>query len=280
MGNGIIVIGIGGGLFGLGIVGLIIAKRAASRVRVMGATKTSKIAELVPAYEALRAELGGDSSEMAQTVELKGTVECDAPLTGELSAQSAAIVHTRLTRQVEVLRRTQDKQGRTQERWVKQTEELHSNRDESPFFLNDGTGRMRIRPAGAELDLKQVVNRFEQPGAVEQSTSTLSLGSFSFQFSSNVDSGKRVLGYRFQESILAIGAKLYVLGELSDTGEGLAVRDPGRDDRPFIVSTQDEEALTKSNKSSASKGKWLGLSGVVVGVILSAVGVVMTIIGS
>jgi hypothetical protein len=279
MNDGMVVILIGGALAIIGVISLFMAMLAARRVRVMTATKTSKIADLVPAYEAIRAELGGEASEMRQTVELKGHVECDTPLTGELSKKAAAIVHTRVTRDVEVLVRTRDKQGRTQERWDRRSEQVHSTNAEAPFYLNDGTGRMRIRPAGAKLDLVEVVNRFEQPGAVEQNSSTLSLGSFSFQFSSTMGSGKRTIGYRFQESILPLGAALYVLGELSDTGEGLAVRDSDRDERPFIVSTEDEEALVRSGRSSVTWGKRIGVGGLGLGIIVGAVGVIMAIFG-
>ena len=141
MNDGMVVILIGGALAIIGVISLFMAMLAARRVRVMTATKTSKIADLVPAYEAIRAELGGEASEMRQTVELKGHVECDTPLTGELSKKAAAIVHTRVTRDVEVLVRTRDKQGRTQERWDRRSEQVHSTNTEAPFYLNDGTRR-------------------------------------------------------------------------------------------------------------------------------------------
>jgi hypothetical protein len=70
-----------------------------------------------------------------------------------------------------------------------------------------------------------------------------------------------------------------VLGELSDTGEGLAVRDSDRDERPFIVSTEDEEALVRSGRSSVTWGKRIGVGGLGLGIILGAVGVIMAIFG-
>lgn len=279
MNEAIIVIGIGGVLFVIGIIGLVTAKLAARKVRVMTATKTSRISDLLPEFEAVRAELGGETSEMRRTVELKGTIACDAPIVGELSQQQAAMVKTEVSREVEVLRRTTDDQGRTHERWVQQTEQIHSTRLEAPFDLDDGSGRVRIRPDGASLELTKVVDRFEQPGAVEQSRASVTFGSFSLQLSGVLGAQKRVIGYRFEESILPLGAELYVLGELSDTGDGLAVRDSDRSDRPFIVSTKGEEALVRSGKSTTVWGKRIGIGGLAIGTIVAAVGVVMAILG-
>ncbi len=278
MNQGIVVIGIGLLLIVVGIVAGVVGRLAARKVRVMTATKTSRLGDLLPSFEAVREELGGSSSEMHQTVELKGHVACDAPVVGELSKQTAAVVHTRVSREVEVLQRTRDKNGRTQERWVRSTEHVHSNEVEAPFFLDDGTGRVRIRPAGANLDLTEVVDRFEQPTTVEQSSGSISLGSFSFSFSTTLGSGKRTIGYRFQESILPLNAELYVLGELSDTGDGLAVRDSDRDDRPFIVSTKGEESLVRSGKSTAKWGKIGGLAAFGIGLVVTAVGAILLVL--
>ncbi len=277
MESALIVIGIGLALIVGGIVGLVMAFLAARKVRVITATRTSRLSDLIPQFEAVRAELGGDASEMHQTAELKGVVECDAPVTGELSQKPAAMVHTRVSRKVEVLRQSTDKHGNTRQRWVQQTEHVHSNEVEAPFYLNDGSGRIRVRPAGASLDLTEVVDRFEQAGAVEQSSGRIALGSFSFSFSTPLGSSKRTLGYRFEESILPLGAELYVLGDISDTGDGLAVRDPDRDGRPYIVSTKGEEALVRSGRSTAKWGKIGGGAAICIGIATGAVGLIMLI---
>jgi len=279
MSNGLAVIIVGAVLIAIGIAGLFVAMFAARRVRVMTATSTSRIGDLLPEYEALRGELGGGPSELRKTVELKGRVACDSPVTGELSGEAAAMVHTQVSRDVEVRKRTTDKNGRTTERWVRQTERIHSDERQARFDIDDGTGRVRVRPDGASIDLTEVVDRFEQPNTVEQTTGSLRLGGFSFNFSTSLGSSKRIIGYRFQESILPVGADLYVLGELSDTGDGLAVRDADDPDRPFIVSTKDEESLVRSGKSTIKWGKIGGGACVVLGLVACLIGAVMLILG-
>jgi len=279
MSPGLIVLIVGIVLMLIGVIALVMARMAVGRVRTMTATQTTQLSDLLPGFESLREELGGGPSEMGKTVELKGIVECDDPLTAELSQKTAAIVQTSISRDVEVRRLHRDSHGHTSHRWVRETEHIHSDRSESPFFLNDGTGRVRIRPDGSSLDLAEVVDRFELANNVEQSSGTLSLGSFSFSFSTTLGSDKRIIGYRFQESILPVGTELYVLGELSDTGDGLAVRDPAESGQTFIVSTKSEETLVRSGQSTAKWGKIGGISALAIGTIGTVVGIILLIVG-
>ena len=67
-----------------------------------------------------------------------------------------------------------------------------------PFYVEDATGRMRVRPDGAEVDAEKVVDRFEDAEA----------GFFSSK-----------LGDRYVEEILAVDAPVYVLGVVGAGGE-------------------------------------------------------------
>jgi hypothetical protein len=242
---------------------LYLARRAAARAHHMRATETSRVGDLLETVRQVRAELGGGPSELREYVELKGTVQCPQPLTAELSGQPAAVVQTRITRDLEVERHDRDQNGHTVVRRERRSETVHQQRLEAPFLIDDGSGTVEVRPAGAELTLQAVVDRFEAPAAVEQGGG-LRWGGRAFGLQAGVSLGlqpaSRVIGYRFHEAILPVGARVYLLGELSDTGDGLSLHKPAGGDRPFVVSVKAEEELVASAQSSE---KWMKIGGIV-----------------
>ncbi len=272
---GLVVIVIGGVL-------LYMAKRAADRVHHMKATDTSRVGDLVAMIEEVRGELGGGPSELRQYVELKGTVQCDSPLTAELSDRAAVIVETNVTRDVEELREEKDSEGNVSSRWHKRSETVNSNRLETPFWLDDGSGKLEVRPDGANATLQEVVNRFEAPNAVDAAgAGTLYFGRMRLSYGhlSRTSQQFRVIGYRFRESILPVGARLYALGEISDTGDGLALRKPTQQDKPFLLSTKSEEELVTAAAKQAKWSKIGGLGAIGLGIVLVLVGAVQMLLG-
>ena len=269
---GSIVIAIGGAL-------LFLSKRASERVYQMKNTETSRIGDLLQLITDVRGEMGGGPSELREYVELKGVVGSEQPLEAEMSGQAAAIVESRVTRDVEELREHRDNEGNVTTRWEKRTESIHSNRLERPFWIDDGSGRMEVRPGGADVTLQTVVDRFEQASAVDSGQGTLSFGRFSFNYGSMLGPSQRfrVIGYRFVESILPIGVRLYALGEVADTGDGLSLHKPASGDQPYLLSTRSEEEMVSAG---ASRAKWMKIGGfgaIVLGLVFAAVGLMQMI---
>lgn len=270
---GLIVTAIGGVL-------IFLSKRASERVYQMKNTETSAIGDLLSLIKSVRSEMGGGPSELREYVEIKGVVGSDAPLEAEMSGQAAAIVHSQVTRDVEELREHRDNEGRVTSRWERRTESVHSNRLEGPFWIDDGSGRLEVRPGGAELTLQTVVDRFEQASAVDSGQGHLSFGRFSFSAGSMLGPSRRfrVIGYRFVESILPIGSRVYALGEVADSGDGLSLHKPAGGEQPFLLSTRSEEELISSG---ASQAKWMkigGFAAIGLGLVLSVVGAVQRFI--
>jgi hypothetical protein len=269
---GLIVVALGGLL-------LYLAKGASERVYQMKTTETSRVGDLLQLIADVRAEMGGGASELREYVEIKGVVGSDGPMEAEMSGQAAVIVQSEVTRDVEELREHRDSEGNVTTRWEKRTESVHSNRLESPFWLDDGSGRVEVRPGGADVTLQKVVDRFEQPSAVESGGGQFSFGRFSFSSRMLGPSQNfRVIGYRFVESILPLGARLYALGELSDTGEGVALHKPSVD-KPYLLSTRSEEEIVQSGMSQAKWMKIGGIAALALGGIALVVGAVKMIIG-
>lgn len=266
---GLIVTAVGGVL-------IFLSKRASERVFQMKTTETTRVGDLLSLINEVRAEMGGGPSELREYVEIKGVVGSDAPMEAEMSGQAAAIVHSQVTRDVEELREHRDSDGNVTTRWEKRTESVHSNSLEQPFWVDDGSGRLEVRPGGAELTLQKVVDRFEQPSAVDSGQGRLALGRFSFSYGSMLGPSQRfrVIGYRFVESILPIGAPLYALGEVADGGDGLSLHKPAGGDKPFLLSTRSEEEMVSSG---AKRAKWMkigGFAAIALGLVLIAVGAV------
>ena len=264
---GLILAAVGGAL-------LFFSNKAADRVLQMKATETSTVNAVRGLINEIRGELGGGASEWRDVVELKGVVGCERPIQAEMSGQPAAVVRSSVVREVEELREEEDSEGNIRSRWVSRNETVNNTSLETPFWIDDGTGRMDVRPSGASFTLQKVVDRFEPPAQVERGAS-ISFGRFSFQAPVMRHHGSlRVKGYRFTEEILPVGAKIYALGEVSDTNDGVALHKPQDKSKAFMLSTKSEEEMVGAAESQAKWMKLGGFAAVGVGVVLTLVGAV------
>jgi hypothetical protein len=220
------------------------------------------------------------STGFKEYVELKGTCACDEPIRGELSDTEAAIVETKVERVVERREERRDAQGNVRTEWRKSNETVSSNRRESTFYIEDETGRLKVKPKPKAIELVKVVDRFEAANTIEQmhgNNLTLSLGGFRLSIAGERGgSQSRTLGYKFVERILPVGKRLYAIGELADTeDEGLVLRAPTDDDakKPFLISFKTEEELVQGSKKSSSILKYVGIGVAALGVVLAVVGI-------
>ena len=202
-----------------------------------------------------------------ELVEIKGTVRCDQPLTGEYSQKPCVWYTSSMSREYE--ERSKDAQGNWQT--SRGSETVSSNTQATPFFVEDSSGRVRVDPDGADFDAETIVDRFDT-----QSADTGPLGGVSIDIGGiNIGgsgNGRRTLGYRYKEQAIPVDIPIYVLGARSESGD--VVKPPPGSGGRFIVSHRSEESL------SASWGKtahWLAYSAIalfVIGAILLVAGVV------
>jgi hypothetical protein len=273
----VIIAGIIFVLLGLGLV--FWSRKKKQGAAVMATTETSRVGDLAALVQSVRAEMpGGGSSGYAEVVELKGTVGCDQPVTGELSGQVAAICDSRVVRVVESRHEVRDSNGSTRTEWRKTEEVVSQNRREAIFYLDDGTGRVRVLPGGAKLDLEKVVDRFEPPGGAEQGLGdklTVGYGAFRVAvggLAMAMGGHRRTVGYRFEERILPVGKPLYALGEVADLDDGLVLRKPEKKGGSYLLSLKSEAELVASASKAA---RWMAVGGVALGVL----GGVLAVIG-
>ncbi len=267
-----------------------LSKRSETKVHHVKATETSKIGDI----EKLVAEVAADMPDGVATgykdyIEVKGKVVCNEPIQGELSDQLGAIVETEVVRVAERREEIRDAQGNIRTEWKKHEETLSTNRREAIFWVDDGTGRLRVKPGKKGVELVKVVERFQPANAMDGGGSmsgfgggaghgqiTLSMGRFQMSLGSGRwdPSSSRTLGYRFVERILPINKPVYAIGEVAATeDEGLLLRPPTDDDKkkPFMVSPKTEEEIVQAAEKSAKILR-------IVAICLAAGGVVLAVV--
>jgi hypothetical protein len=192
-------------------------------------------------------------------VELKGTLRCDSPLVSEMAEQDCAYYSSRVVREYTEEDRHDDEVGSN-----RRSETLSHNERFAPFAVEDATGKVPVNAESAEVDAKQVVDRFERDAGgagISFKGVTLRLGG-----------GERTIGYRYTESILPVDAPVYVLGAVREDGT-VGPPPPGDKDSRFLVSYRSEEELGESLGSDA---RWLTFTAIglfVFGAVFAAVGV-------
>ena len=149
-------------------------------------------------------------------------------------------------------------------RRVERQREISSHTSETPFLVDDGSGRVSIDPRGATIDGEEkVVSRMERDPGRAQSSGILGLAQSVFEF------GDRTIGIEHEEWIIRTGGRLYVLGEVTDRRGLLQLAKP--DEGPMIISTRSEEEF------AASSRKWVKWS-LIAAAVLAPAGVVLTVL--
>jgi E3 Ubiquitin ligase len=151
---------------------------------------------------------------------------------------------------------------------------MSENTQMTPFWVRDQTGQILVNPAGAEIEGVQVIDQF-QPQGPEMQEGTISLGSFTFHYSTpNMAGDRQTLGYRFHELILPLERNVYVLGVASDSSGELTIQKPRARGQRFIISLKSEGELLASGQSTM---KWLQI-GAIVCVVLGLILLIATLV--
>src|SRR5215212_1076134 len=190
-------------------------------------------------------------------VEVKGTLRCDEPLTSEMAEKTCAYYSSTVTR--EYLRPDYDDDDNDVGS-DRRSEVMAQNEQFAPFVVEDDSGSVAVNAEGAEVDARQVVNRFDRNMGNE---GPFSLGGVTI----NLSGGERTIGYRYTESILPVDEAVYVLGTVQESGE-IGAPQSGEEGHRFVVSHRSEEALGQSLGQTVL---WLGVGGIaalVLGVVL------------
>lgn len=198
-------------------------------------------------------------------VEVKGTLRCESPLTSEMAGERCAYYASCVIREYMERDRHDDDTGSD-----RRSEVIAHNEQFAPFSVEDGSGTVAVNAEGAEMDTRQVVDRFERNTGSEGPS--ISFGGATL----NLGGGERTLGYRYTESILPVDAPVYVLGTVQHDGR-IGAPESGSKEHRFVISYRSEEALGQSLGKTVL---WLGVGGIgaiVLGVVLLVIGIIVLV---
>ena len=199
-------------------------------------------------------------------VEVKGRLRCEEPLTSEMAEKTCAYYSSTVTR--EYLERAHDDDDNVGSN--RRSEVVAQNEQFAPFEVEDESGSVAVNAEGAEVDARQVVNRFDRNTGNEGPS--ISLGGATI----NLGGGERTIGYRYTESIFLVDESVYVLGAVQEDG-GIGAPLSDEEGHRFVVSHRSEEALGQSLGKTAL---WLGAGGagaLVLGAVLLVIGIVVLV---
>ena len=243
------------------------ARGQANKLAEMNAADTYNSRMIEELHHKVVETLGGEA--LAETCEIEGVIECEAPLTAPLSGTPCVAYTLNVVREYEEDVTTTDSQGKTTTSVQRSSETVESNDNKVDFWVRDDTGRTLVRPEQADLDLVQTKETF-QPFV--PSVKTLDLGFLSIPVPVVQSGRRRTLGYRSTEQILETGIRVYVLGCASDHNGKPAISYNPRKSQKFMVSRRSERDLANS-AASWSKNLYFAAAGTgVLGLLLTVLG--------
>jgi len=258
----------------IGVACIFMKKSSQKRIMALSLTDTYTAAKLIELQKTISSEMGSSGS-FRQLAEVRGKIECPSPLSAEISKEKCAYYISDVDIEYEETYYEEDHQSKRQVLKTRRASENITRVERATnFYVKDETGKIKINPEGADIDLITSIERFEPAGNVNYSSGAVSFGGFSFSVNSNyMREGRKVLGYKFSEQIFPLNRDVFVIGEVSDSMGELTISKPAADNESvFVISNKSEEQLAKEAKSSAQTLD-------IVSKICFAVGAIMAIAG-
>jgi hypothetical protein len=177
---------------------------------------------------------------------VKGTVSCDIPLHSELSKTPCVYYSMSVTRETRETYDSTDAQGKIETKTRTVREVVASNQRSVNFYLNDGTGQIRVEPKAAEFIGEQVLSRYEAE-ASSAPVANLQWGDFQLTLPQTQN---QVLGYALEETVIPLNSELYVIGSVSEQAGELLL---SKGKEQFIISVKSDSELLQQRQNNA---KW------------------------
>ncbi len=234
---------------------------------------TSTIAEIAERAGAVTEVLG--SGHSSDYTEIKGEREAIKTLVSPLGKRDCLWFTASIEREWEQEERYRDDEGKQRTRIVSGSDTLMHEQDYVPFYVNDGSGRLKVDPERANIDLISSVSRFEQEHRVRLSAGRLSLGELSLSIHFQpLARQRRIKGYRFSEQIFEPSGAVYLLGTVVDRNGELTLVHPAEKEQRYIISHKSEEQLVEELDNSSKLLWWASIASAVVGLLLSLAGLI------
>ncbi|MDD2453799.1 MAG: E3 ubiquitin ligase family protein [Synergistaceae bacterium] len=223
--------------------------------------KPVSLPEIVANMENLEKEgLAEGYRDMVQT---NGKAVTEEEVTAPYSNKVCAYFEATVTREYEEEEVTKDKDGNTQRRRVRRSEEVGSQKSDAPLYLKDGDVKVALDLDGANLQLKDGIDRFEP----YKDDNTYEF--FGLRFTNHA--GARTIGFRYKEQIIPLNHPLYVVGELRSSADELHIGKPSEKGKPFIISVKSKDEVTVGEENKAKMFLYGGIALVVAGIAIAII---------
>lgn len=149
-----------------------------------------------------------------------------------------------------------------------------------PFYVNDGSGTLRVDPKDSDIDLVESLSYFEPASSGAHRRGRLNIGSFSLDIDTDSSWGRqRLVGYHFNERIFKSEGQAYLLGTVVDRKGELTLVHPAEKEQRYIISHKSEEQIVTELDSQTKWYFWIAVVAGVLGVALNLVGLVTGMTG-
>ena len=259
-------------LLSIAVICYFIARSQAKKLDAMNSADTFTSRMLADLHEKVVSSLGREA--LAETCDIEGIIECDAPLKAPLSGTPCVAYTMTVQREYEEKVTDTDSEGRKTTRMQRGSETMETNENKVDFWIRDDTGRVLVHPEQAELDLVQTKEQY-QAAAASPKGKEVDFGPFSFNIPSGSGTGRQTLGYRATEQVLETGIRVYVLGCASDYNGQPAITVHPKNQGRFMVSRRTERDLANS-AAATSRNLYFAAAGTgVLGALLVVLSFVM-----
>ncbi len=218
----------------LAFSGLLFRRRQRLKQRLLAikGTEVGSLGELRQLVGQVAEELGPGAYR--ERVALVGTIRCDAPLEAPLSQQACVYCQTIVREKYRDVTTTTDSQGNRSRRSQRRTKVISRDVIQTPFYLDDPSGQVRIDPDCFDIEGVTVVKRFEPASGNRRRTH------------------HSTLGYHYREDILPLGTPVYVMGEITDEGPELSIVAPPAAPKG-VITHQSRQALVGKLETSVQR---------------------------
>lgn len=176
------------------------------------------------------------------TARVRGKVVCDEPLKSEISETQCVFYETEVLRRYTKKVRGKNSAGHTSTKTDHRRERVAHNVRQKDFYLDDGTGKIKVSLEGAKIDKDQVVEEYKPVDTVD--AAEIAFGGF--RLALGAISGETTRGYEYREWVIPVDKEIMVLGGIRK-GEGelcLTVPDDSR--YKYIISFLDEHSFKQA----------------------------------
>lgn len=231
----------------LGFILYRIRRRSEYKLTSYTIARETSIADLKAECEEV-SQGGIGKGHYKQLIALHGIVESSRPLIAELSQTPCVKYRMTVERTWEEEYETKNTSGQTEQKRRTGATQVAHNEQQQPFYLRDDSGTIRVSPDGAKMELQKSLDRLEP----EMAGKTISFGAFKLQMSGDRDPNRHYPGYHFQEWIFPVGQRVFIHGEVSDSGGELTFQKPSEPGtkEPYIITLKSKSDLIQTTSKN------------------------------